>query len=191
MSQNLKKRVDDVFGMSAEELKGALPSTLEEIRKYGIGKMIEEAPDLLYSIIGKLVKVDAARFAKDAPEATEKFMDFLWESASVLVDKSDELRAILESVDDVSVNLDASDSPFKSHFSVKSGKLSGGWGLMRFKDQDYRFLGPTKALLETLAGDLNFPVAIRTKLKFEGHPTYMVKAGRIVGRIMPRIIKGK
>jgi len=54
----------------------------------------------------------------------------------------------------MNVNIEASDSPFRGHFSVSGGKLSGGSAFFHFKDEDYRIMGTTKVLLELLTGRL-------------------------------------
>ncbi|GAI91448.1 unnamed protein product, partial [marine sediment metagenome] len=93
MSVELTEKIEKILQMPAEELREALPLTLDEIGNYGIEKMLKEVPDLLSKIIGKLIEIDAAKFFNEVPEASDKFMDFLWEGVDVLAVKSKELMS--------------------------------------------------------------------------------------------------
>ena len=187
MGKDQKKLVDELVEMNAEGLKSALPSTLEEIHKHGIGKTLEDIPDLLPRIVGRLVDIDSAEFASEAPEVFERFMNLLWEGASIVVDRSDGLRPALEKAGEMNINLEASDSPFKSYFRISSGKLSGGWGLLHFKYQDFKLWGLTNDLMKLLSGS-DFRQMIWTKLNFEGHPMFMPKVAMIMTLIIPRAL---
>lgn len=151
----MNRKAEEMLGMSAEELKDVLPLTLDEIRRYGTVKTLEEVPDLLSKIIGKLVEIDAAKFLSEVPEVSEKFMDLLWEGVAVLAVKSEDLSPALDrTTREIHVNLEASDSPLRGHFTLSQGKLSGGSGLLHFKEEDYKFMGPTEILLQLLTGEL-------------------------------------
>lgn len=184
--------------MPAEELREALPLTLDEIGNYGIEKMLKEVPDLLSKIIGKLIEIDAAKFVSEAPEASDKFMDFLWEGVDVLAVKSKELMSELESerlmsvlkrTKQINVNIEASDSPLSGHFAISQGKLSGGSGLLHFKDQDFRFHGPTKVLLKLLRGELALGFS-NPELLTDGHPGFAPYVSPVIQGIS-KLIKGK
>lgn len=199
MSEELIKKIEEMLRMSAEEVKDTLPLTLDEIRKYGIGKALEEVPDLLWKIMGKLIEVDAAKFVSQVPEVSDKFMALLWEGVGVLVVKSDELRAMLESErlksvlertrGKINVNLEASDSPLSGHFTISQGKLCGGSGLFPFKEQDFRFHGPTEVLLRLLSGELPLGSS-NPKLLPDGHPGFEPYVTPII-QGMAKVIKGK
>ena len=133
----LKKKVEEMLGMSAEGLKEVLPLTLDEIRRYGTAKMLKEVPDLFSRIIGKLIDIDAARFLSEVPEVSDRFMDTLWEGVGSLAVTNEGLRSALKrTTREIKVNLEASDSPFRGHFIIDQGRLSGGSGLLHFKEED-------------------------------------------------------
>ena len=190
MSEGLiSKRIGEILRMSAEELKDILPLALDEIDEYGIGKTLEEAPDLLSKIIGKLVEIDAAKFLSEVPEISDKFMDFLWEGIGVLAAKSEELRSVLAPTREINVNLEASDSPLRGHFIVSQGKLSGGSGLLHFKDEDFKYLGPTEVLMRLLSSELDLSSRVR-QLLTEGHSGFAPLLAPIM-RGISELIKGK
>jgi len=185
----MKNKVEDMFRMSAEELKDILPLTLDEIRRYGIAKILEEVPDLPSKIMGKLVEIDAAKFLKEAPEISDKFMDFLWEGVGLLAVEFEELRSALEKTTrEIHVNIEASDSPFKGHFIISQGKISGGSGLLHFKEEDYRFMGPTEVLMELLTGDLPMGFS-NLRLQTAGHSGFVSLVAPIIKGVS-KLIKG-
>jgi len=186
----LKKKVEDMLRLPAEELTDVLPRTLDEIRSFGTGKMLEEVPELLSKIIGKLVAVDAAKFLREVPEISEKFMDLLWEGVGLLCVTSEELRSALErTTREIHVNLEASDSPLRGHFIVSQGKLSGGSGLLHFKDEDYKYMGPTEILLQLLTGELALGFS-NLRLQTAGHSGWASHLAPIL-RGISKLIKGK
>ncbi|GAI28278.1 unnamed protein product, partial [marine sediment metagenome] len=132
------------------------------------------------------------------PEASDKFMDFLWEGVDVLAVKSKELMSELESerlmsvlkrTEQINVNIEASDSPLSGHFAISQGKLSGGSGLLHFKDQDFRFHGPTKVLLKLLRGELALGFS-NPELLTDGHPGFAPYVSPVIQGIS-KLIKGK
>lgn len=149
-----ERKIEEILQLSAEEAKELLPSILDEIGKSSIGKVLEKYPGLLSKIMGKLIEIDAAKFLSEVPEFSDKFMDLLWEGVNGLALKSDELKSVLARTREVNVNLEASDSPLTAHFTTSQGRLSGGSGLLHFKDQDFRFFGSTEVLLRLLSGKL-------------------------------------
>jgi len=189
LEESMNKRIEKILQMSAEELKDVLPSTLDEIRKYGVGKALEEVPDLLTKIMGKLVEIDAAKFVSEVPEVSDKFMGLLWEGVGVLAVKSEELRSVLERTRDINVNLEASDSPLRGHFKISQGKLSGGSGLLHFKEQDIRFLGHTEELMRLLTGEAAWGLK-NLKLQTEGMAGLLPFLTPVIQGIS-KIIKGK
>ncbi|NVM26804.1 MAG: hypothetical protein HWN70_12930 [Desulfobacterales bacterium] len=186
----LKKKVEDMPGMPADELKDVLPRILDEIGSFGTGKMLEEIPDLLSKIIGKLVAVDAAKLLGEVPGVSDKFMDLLWEGVGTRAPKSEELRSALERTSrGIHVNLEASDSPLRGHFTVSQGKLSGGSGLLHFKEEDYKYMGPTEILLKLLTGELALGSS-NLRLQTAGHSGWASLLAPIL-RGISKIIKGK
>jgi len=190
MARDSKKQVEGMLKMSPEELRDVLPSVLDGIRKHGSEKMLAEVPDCLAKIIRRLVEIDAAQFANNAPEAFSKFMDFFWETAGTVAEKSEELRLALEAPGQVHCNLEANDSPFATHFGLSAGKLSGGWGLWHFRDQDLKYYGPTKVLMGILTGDVDLHMAGFTSISVEGLPKFQIDLTPVVAKVIPRIARG-
>ncbi len=194
----INAKIKEMSGMSPEKVKDALPLTLDEIGKYGIGRALEEVPNLLWRIIEKLAEIDAARSLSEVPEASGKFMDLLWEGVGERALKSQKLRSVLESeslmsvlerTGKIHVNIEASDSPLRGHFTISQGKLSGGSGLVHVKDQDFRFFGPTKVLLEFLKGELALGFS-DPKLQTDGHPAFASHVASIVQGVS-KLIRGR
>jgi len=193
----IDKKIDAMLQMSAAELKRALPLTLDEIGRYGIEKALGEAPDLLTRIIKKLIEVDAAKFVSEVPEVSDKFMDLFWEGIGALTPKSKELMAELKSerlmsvltrTNQINVNIEADDSPLSGHFTISQGKISGGSGLLHFKDKDFRIFGPTEVLLTLLLDELALGFS-NPKLMTDGHPAFSGLV-RPVTQGIAKIIKG-
>ncbi|MFQ6122744.1 MAG: hypothetical protein ACE5LA_06795 [Dehalococcoidales bacterium] len=194
----INKKIEEILRMSPEEVKDALPLALDEIGKYGIEKTLEEVPDLLSKIMKKLIEVDAAKLLSEAPEVSNKFMDLLWEGVNVLTVKSKELISeleserlisVLEKTGQINVNIEASDSPLTAHFTISRGKISGGSGLLHFKDQDFRFHGPTQILIRLLNDELALGYS-NPELMTDGHPGFAPFVSPIV-RSISKLIKGK
>jgi hypothetical protein len=55
------KRIEDLLRVPAGALKDKLSPALEDIRRYGIGRLLEEYPDFLARLLNKLKQMDAAR----------------------------------------------------------------------------------------------------------------------------------
>lgn len=199
MSEELVKKIDGIRRASVEELKDTLLPVLDEIQKQDIGGMLEEVPDLLSTVIAKLIQVDAAQFVNEVPEVSDKFMDVLWEGVGLLAGKSKEMGSVLaserlKSVLDrtggrINVNIEASDSPFRGHFTISREKLCGGSVLLHFKDMDFRFHGPTGVLLKLLNGELALGFS-NPKLMTDGHPGLAPFVAPVTEGIA-KLIKGK
>jgi len=186
----MKKRVEDVLKMSSEELKVALPEMLDEMRRYGVSKALEEVPDVFSRLIKKFIEIDAAKFLSDVPGVSDMFMGLLWEGVSHLAGSVEELKsAVDKTARDMHVNIEASDSPFCAHFVVSKGKLSGHSGLLHFKDEDYRFMGPTEVLMELLIGELPLGFS-NLRLQTAGHSGFVPFVAPVI-RGISQSIKGK
>jgi len=185
----MKKAMEDLFRLPAERLKDKLPPALEEIRKYGIGKLLGEYPDFLARLLNKLKQVDAARFFRDVPHACDKLTDLLWEGVDSRAGQSKDMKSVLEKAErDLHVNIEASDSPFKSHFIVEKGKITGRSGLLHFKDEDFRFMGPTEVLIELLTGDLPLGIS-NLRLQTAGHSGWVTRVSPVI-REIGKLLKG-
>ncbi len=155
MSEKLiKKSMETIGRMSPEELEKTLLPTLIELHTYGLEQALQETPGLLQLIIDKLLEMNPAKLICKTPEISERFMELLWEGIGKMTVQSDPLKPLLEKTRDINVNIEASDSPFRGHFKILNGTLSGGSAFFHFKDEDYRLMGTTKVLLELLTGQL-------------------------------------
>jgi len=189
MIAELKERLDRLSKLDAQELKEVLPLIVNETRHSGIKEAMIEVPDLPARIMRRLVEIDAAKFASEAPEVVNCFADFLWEAAGIVAERTGRLK-LLERFNEVNVSLEADDSPFACHFRINEGELSGGSGLWRLKDQDFKYFGSTSVLMRLLTGDLDMQRALFTELNFEGHPSWLLKLGPAMVIVIPSILRG-
>ena len=79
-----------------EGLKNRLIPALEEIGKYGMGKLLGEYPGFLARLLNKLKEGDAAGLFNQVPGAADKFTDLLWEGVSSRAGQSKDLKSVLE-----------------------------------------------------------------------------------------------
>jgi hypothetical protein len=153
---------------------------LAELRRRGVAEILEEAPDFLAKITAKVLEVDGARLFNEAPELAGDFMNAFWEGVGVLGDGDTPLRSALNRVTmPMHVNMEASDSPLNGHFIVGCGKLSGGSGLLHFREEDYRFMGPTEILLRLLLGELPLGT-YNLQLQTAGHSGFAARIGPVL-----------
>ncbi len=153
--EHIKKLIADLERMSAPELGNALPEAVDEIRNHVTEIALSQVPILLEKTIEKLLEIDAAHIIRKVPEISDNFMGLLWEGVAELTKQSEEMQSLLEKTRNMNVNIEASDSPFRGHFSVSGGELSGGAAFFHFKDEDYKIVGSTRLLLELLMGRLS------------------------------------
>ncbi|MBN1105009.1 MAG: hypothetical protein JXL84_16460, partial [Deltaproteobacteria bacterium] len=85
-------------------------------------------------------------------------------------------------------NVESSDSPFRSHFIIREGKIRGGAGLLHFRDEDFRFMGPTDILMELLTGDLFLGFG-NLRLQTAGHPGWIQRIAPVM-REVGKLLKG-
>jgi hypothetical protein len=71
---------------------------------------------------------------------------------------------------------------------VKKGKITGGSGLLHFKDEDFRFMGPTETLMGLFIGDLPLGFS-NLQLQTAGHSGWMSRIGPIM-REIAKLLKG-
>jgi hypothetical protein len=175
--------------MPVPSLKEELPSVLGEIREYGIEKLLGECPDFMERLFEKLRQAEAAKFFSEAPALTDQVTSLLWDGVAYRAVHSKEMKSVLEKVDrDFGCNIEASDSPFRSHFSLEKGEIHGAPGLLHFNDEDFRFMGPTEVLIELLTGDLLLGFS-NLRLQTAGHPGWIRRIAPVM-REIGRIIKG-
>lgn len=188
MSNEIKKTIEELLRAPAE-VKNKLPRALEEIGKYGIANALNEDPDFLCRLLTQLRKADAARVFAHVSEAADKVSDLLWMGISSRAGHAKDLQAAMEKAGrDLHVNIEASDSPFQCHFIVDKGKITGGHGLLHFKDEDFRFMGPTETLMGLFLGDLPLGFS-NLQLQTAGHSGWMSRVGPILREIV-KLLKG-
>ncbi len=185
----IKKTLDELLRAPAE-LKNKLPRALEEIEKYGIANAWDENPDLVFRMLTQLRRADAAKVFRDVPGAADRFCGLLWEGIASRAAQSGAAKGLLARAErPFKVNIEASDSPFRCHFAVQDGAIAGGAGLLHFKDEDFRFMGPTETLMGLFIGDLALGFS-NLQLQTAGHSGWMSRVGPIM-REVARLIKGE
>ena len=185
----VRKSIEELLRVPAEALEDELSKSLEDIRRYGIGRVLQESPDFLARLLNKLKQMDAAGLFSRVPAVADQFTDLLWEGVGSRADQSPVVKSLLEKAErDLHVNIEASDSPFKSHFVVEKGKIIGGWGLLHFKDEDFRFMGPTEVLIELLLGDLPLGFS-NLRLQTAGHSGWVSRVSPVM-REIAKLLKG-
>jgi hypothetical protein len=165
MEKNIDEKINDILEMSTERLIYTLPSFFDQIRKNGIKKSMEESPGLLYRLLTKLEESDLPKIGADAPKIFDSFMDIFWEG---IASKAGGLIPYLERFGNFTVNYETFDTPFKTHARVSGGKITGGAGMVKFREQDVRWFGDTKEVLALLRGEFSMVKLYTEKLFFEG-----------------------
>jgi len=185
----IKHSTEDLLHLPAAGLKAGLSPALEKIGRYGIGKLLEESPDFLARLLGKLKHADAAGLFSEVPGAADQLTALLWEGVAFRAGQSRDMKSLLENAErDFHGNIEASDSPFRTHFIMEKGKIRGGSGLLHFKDEDFRFMGPTEVLLDLLTGDLALGLG-NLRLQTAGHPGWTARLVPVM-REIGKMIKG-
>jgi len=189
MPKAIEKSMGDLLALSAEGLKNRLPEAFNEIREYGIERLLQQYPDFLGRLLAKLRDADPAELFSRLPGVADQLMELLWAGVSYRAEQVKEMKALLEKAErDIHVNIEASDSPFKGHFMVQKGKILGGPGLLHFKDEDFRFMGPMEVLMDLLTGDLPMGFS-NLKLQTAGHSGWVSRIAPVI-REMARLLKG-
>jgi hypothetical protein len=188
-SEAMKKFLENLLPLPASELKDHFPRVLEEIRNYGIGKLLEEVPGFMADLLNKMKQADPARLLSETPGAADRLADILWECVASRAIQSKTMKSALEGMDrEFRGNIESSDSPFRTHFVVEQGKIRGGSGLLHFKDEDFRFMGPTEVLMELLTGDLHLGFG-NLRLQTAGHPGWLRRIAPVM-REINKLIRG-
>jgi hypothetical protein len=185
----MKKFIETFLALPAEGFKIALPTAFHEIREYGIGNLLQEYPDFLAKLLAAVRKSDPAGLFNQIPGAADQLMDLLWEGVASRAEQMKEMKALLEKAErPMHVNIEASDSPFRGHFIVREGKITGRSGLLHFKDEDFRFMGPTEVLMDLLTGDLPMGFS-NLRLQTAGHSGWVSRIAPVVREIV-KLLKG-
>ena len=180
----MKKFIDTLLALPAEGFKTALPTAFKDIREYGMGNLLQEYPDFLARLLAAVGKSDPAGLFNQVPGAADQLMDLFWEGVGSRAEQVKEMKALLERADrPMHVNIEASDSPFRGHFIVREGKITGRSGLLHFKDEDFRFMGPTEVLMDLLTGDLPMGFS-NLRLQTAGHSGWVSRIAPVVREIV-------
>jgi hypothetical protein len=185
---SMRERMEEVLQATDEKLKDIVPEMLEELHAVDIEKALEEIPDLASKLLARLASIDAATLLREVPGCSEKLMDLLWEGVAAGARKSSEMHSVLQTTRDMKVNIEASDSPLRGHFRISKAEISGGSGLLHFKDEDFRFMGPTRVLLKLLTGELPMGFS-NLELQTAGHLGFLTLLGPVIGGVS-QLIKG-
>jgi len=186
----IKKPMDDLLALSGEGLKRKLPGALIQVREYGVERLLGEYPDFLAELLTAVRKSDPAGLFNQLAGAADQLMDVFWEGVASRAEQVKEMKVLLERAErPMHVNMEASDSPFRGHFIVKEGKITGRSGLLHFKDEDFRFMGPTEVLMDLLTGDLPMGFS-NLRLQTAGHSGWVSRIAPVVREIV-KLLKGK
>jgi hypothetical protein len=187
-TEAIKKTIEELLRAPAG-LKNKLPQAVEQIENYGIEKTLEENPDFLGRLLTQLRKADAARVFSDVSGIMNQLSDLLWAGIGSRAGRSPSMKSLLEKAErDIHVNIEASDSPFHCHFIIEKGTITGGSGLLHFRDEDFRFMGPTEILMGLFIGDLPLGFS-NLRLQTAGHSGWMSRVGPIM-REISKLLKG-
>jgi hypothetical protein len=187
--ETMKRFIDTFLALPGEGFKTALPAAFHEIREYGIGSLLREHPDFLAQLLAAVRKSDPAGLFNQVPGAADQLMDLLWAGVASRAEQLKEMKALLEKAErPMHVNIEASDSPFQGHFIVREGKITGHSGLLHFKDEDFRFMGPTEVLMDLLTGDLAMGFS-NLRLQTAGHSGWVSRIAPVVREIV-KLLKG-
>jgi hypothetical protein len=187
-SESVRVSLEKLLRSPGAGLKVSLSQALEEIRVFGIGELLDAYPRFMADLLDKL-KPDAVMLFGQIPGAADQLTGLLWDGVTLRAGRSKEMGSLLEKADrDFRCNIEASDSPFRSHFILEHGRIRGAPGLLHFKDEDFRFMGPTEVLMELLTGDLPLGFG-NLRLQTAGHPGWLRRIGPVM-REIGRLIKG-
>ncbi len=189
VTPKIKSFYQELPQSTAAELVINILPVLEEIRRWGINKVLTAYPNFFELLLKQLKKNNAAELFKQNPAAANLTSDLLWEGIAGEMEKKSESQGILlKATRKMRINIEASDSPFKNHFLVQEGKIKGGSGLLHFQDEDFRFMGPTATLIDLLLGEL--PLGFyNLQLQTAGHSGWLPRISPIIRQIN-KIIKG-
>ena len=150
--EEIKKAAEEALKMSEEELKSTLPSLMDGL-KGNVTELIEAVPDIVPKLMNRMEQINIEKFVSEAPEASAKFMDVMWEGVGIIAEKNPEVKSKLVSAGEVSANFEATDCPLKGHLKVSGGKISGGATLL--DTADLRLKGPAKVLVGMMTGTVD------------------------------------
>lgn len=148
----LKSDVEESFEWSDEEFKEKMPSLISKIRGR-VGEILDLMPDLPQKLVKRLEESDVKKNAIEAPEASDAFTEFLWEVIGELVERTPDLKKVVEDAGDIKINYEASDSPMKGHYELIGGKITGGPGLL--ETSDLKVEGPSDVLIKLTTGAID------------------------------------
>lgn len=157
--------------------KPLCPSLLKYIESQGIKDGLNNRPGLL----AELCRQIAAEGPFDK-EIYERFIRCYWRGIAVLVSRSSAAQELLTKTMSLTVNLEATDSPFCGYFQIRDGRISGGPRMLPFKYQDLRYFGATCVLMRFLNNELLMGYA-DLSLHVEGHPGL----SRIISPVMAKM----
>jgi hypothetical protein len=185
----MNRKIDDFFQGSTQVNGEIFASVLEEVEKVGVGNLLKEDAGFLGRFLVRLRQAGAAKLLNEDPGAAEKLADLLWEGVKVRAESSPGLKSALQKAErKMRVNVEAADSPFRCHFVVEGGRIEGASGLLHFKDEDFRFMGPTETLLELLTWDLAMGFS-NLRLQTAGHSGWVSRVSPVV-RELGKFLKG-
>ena len=185
----MKSKKMDAFFQGSTAVNGEIfAAVLEEVEKAGVERLMEEAPGFWGRFLTRLRNAGGAQLLNEVPGSAEKLAGLFWEGMN-RAQYSPGLKAAVQKTERrMRVNMEAADSPFKCHFIVEEGRIKGGPGLLHFKDEDFRFMGPTQTLFELLTWDLAMGFS-NLGLQTAGHSGWVSRVGPVI-RELGKFLKG-
>lgn len=148
----------------SEKDRSLYPSLLKYIESQHIEDALKNRPGILAELCRQISAAGPLE-----PEIYHRFMRYYWEGVGLLVIKSPPVNDVLAKTMPLTVNLEATDTSLLGHFRIRGGKIHGGPGMTAFRDQDFRFFGPTRVLMMLLNDELPLGYS-DLNLHSEGHP---------------------
>jgi len=167
MAKDLRQEINKLlFEMSAEEVRTNILPIMDKMSDYGVGKLMDEVPGLFFLMMDKMEEIGVWGLGSRAAEIVDKFMNLLWKGISIAAERSEDSKALLKNIGELTVNLEATDIPLKTHFKVSQGNFSAGPGLIGLKEQDVRLMASTRKLFDLLRGNVDIVTSVLTEQLF-------------------------
>jgi len=153
-----------------------------------VEKLLPPSPCLTSELIEELAGMSRSEPANTVHQGLDHLTAILWNGIGHLAARSVEMTSILNKSRDLTVNLEASDSPLQGHFMIQGAAIIGGAGMVHFKDQDFRIFGTTRVLMKLLRGRLAMGLG-NVDLQTDGHPGFLPILSPVIAGIA-ELVKG-
>ncbi len=169
MIQPIAERLNEILEMTTDELIESLSPFLIQIMK-NVSGALEEVPTLFVKLLKKLEQSDLPKLGKAIPYVFDEFMDIFWEGVSIkaATAKNEVASYLMQMLEDTTINFETFDTPLRTHVRVTDGKIiTGGLGLVKFREQDSRWIGYTDEIFKLLRGEFSYDPLMKERLFLE------------------------